>query len=74
MDICDCNDKITWFDEPGLICYDDSMVGEMTLKQAVEEYKDVYLAYRNYAERTRKEYTNDLEDMVEYLGRVGLIM
>jgi site-specific recombinase XerD len=48
------------------------MVGEMTLKQGVEEYKDVYLAYRNYAERTREEYTNDLEDLVEYLKRVGV--
>ena len=45
----------------------------MTLKQAVEEYKEVYLAYRNYAPRTREEYTNDLEDMVEYLARVGVI-
>lgn len=44
----------------------------MTLKQAVVEYRDVYLAYRNYAPRTREEYTNDLEDLVKYLNRVGV--
>jgi site-specific recombinase XerD len=49
------------------------MVGELTLKQAIEEYKDVYLAYRNYAQRTRVEYTNDLGDLFEYLGRVGIV-
>lgn len=39
----------------------------ITLKQGIDEYKDIYLAYRNYAERTRVEYSNDIEDLVEFL-------
>jgi len=31
-------------------------VGDLNLKQAVEEYRDIYLAYRNIAQRTREEY------------------
>lgn len=48
------------------------MKGDINLTQAVEEYKDIYLAYRNYATRTRVEYVNDIEDMVKYLDGVGV--
>lgn len=48
------------------------MKGDICLKQAVEEYKDIYLAYRNFAPRTRVEYVNDIEDMVKYLDGVGV--
>jgi site-specific recombinase XerD len=46
------------------------MKGELALKQAIEEYKDIYMAYRNFAQRTREEYVNDLEDLVEFLERM----
>lgn len=48
------------------------MKGELNLKQAIEEYRTIYLAYRNFAQRTREEYVNDLEDMVEFLERKGI--
>jgi hypothetical protein len=35
-------------------------MGEMTLLEALDEYKNVYMAYRNFAERTREENQNDL--------------
>ncbi len=47
------------------------MVG-MTLQEALDEYKNVYMAYRNFAERTREEYINDLEDLVEFLEKLGV--
>ena len=43
-------------------------MGDLDLKQAIGEYRDIYLAYRNFADRTRGEYINDLEDLVEFLG------
>jgi integrase/recombinase XerD len=46
-------------------------MGEMTLKEALEEYIGVYMAYRNFAERTRVEYSNDLSDLVRYLEKSG---
>jgi site-specific recombinase XerD len=47
-------------------------MGEMTLKEALDEYKNVYMAYRNFAPRTRVEYQNDLEGFIEFLGRSGI--
>src|SRR3990172_9604846 len=47
-------------------------MGEITLRKALEDYKTVYMAYRNFAERTRVEYQNDLEDLVEYLEKSGI--
>jgi site-specific recombinase XerD len=46
------------------------MTGELSLKKAIEEYRDIYMAYRNFAQRTRVEYVNDLEDLVEFLVRM----
>ena len=48
------------------------MEGEISLKHAVDEYREIYLAYRNFAQRTREEYVNDLEDLVEFLGGMGI--
>jgi integrase/recombinase XerD len=48
-------------------------MGEITLKQALDEYVSVYMAYRNFAERTRIEYSNDLEDLVGYLEKSGVM-
>lgn len=47
-------------------------MGEITLRQAIDEYKDIYMASRNFAERTRVEYFNDLEDLIRFLEQLGL--
>jgi len=47
-------------------------MGNITLREALDEYKNVYMAYRNFAERTRVEYQNDLENFIEFLGRSGI--
>jgi site-specific recombinase XerD len=50
----------------------NSMKGEIGLKQAIVDYRDIYLAYRNFAQRTRVEYVNDLEDLVKYIDGIGV--
>ncbi len=47
-------------------------MGEMTLWGVLEEYKNVYMAYRNFAERTREEYKNDLENFIVFLEKSGI--
>ncbi len=47
-------------------------MGEITLRKALDDYKTVYMPYRNFAERTREEYLNDLEDLVEFLEKSGI--
>ncbi len=47
-------------------------MGEMTFRQALEEFKTVYLPARNYAARTRKEYVNDIGELVTFLEQVGI--
>src|SRR5687767_9013478 len=47
-------------------------MGDITLKKALDDYKTVYMAYRNFAERTRVEYLNDLEDLVGFLEKSGI--
>jgi site-specific recombinase XerD len=59
------------FDELRLICYDGSMV-DITLRKALDDYITIYMAYRNFAERTRVEYQNDLEDFVGFLEKSGM--
>ncbi len=44
-------------------------MGEITLRKALVDYRTIYMAYRNFAERTRVEYLNDLEDFVEFLEK-----
>src|SRR5215210_3411489 len=46
-------------------------MGEITLRKALDDYKSIYMPYRNYADRTRIEYLSDLEDFLEYLGQSG---
>src|SRR6266498_227275 len=48
-------------------------MGEMTLQEALDEYKNVYMAYRNFAERTRVEYLNDLEDLTAFMAKTGIL-
>src|SRR5215216_7893070 len=46
-------------------------MGGITLRKALDDYKSIYMRYRNYADRTRIEYLSDLEDFLEYLGQSG---
>src|SRR5688500_978929 len=48
-------------------------MGEMTLRQALNEFRTVYLAFRNYASRSREEYINDVEDLISFLEKSGII-
>ena len=47
-------------------------MGQISVKQGIEDYKEIYLRYRNFADRTRIEYVNDLLDMARYLEGVGV--
>ena len=47
-------------------------MGEMTLQTALDEYKNIYMPYRNFADRTRVEYLNDLEDWTTFLAKAGI--
>jgi site-specific recombinase XerD len=47
-------------------------MGNITLRKALDDYKMVYMPYRNFAERTREEYQNDLEDLVGFLEKSGI--
>jgi integrase/recombinase XerD len=47
-------------------------MGETTLRQALDAYKTIYMPYRNFANRTRIEYQNDLEDLLKYLQRLSV--
>jgi integrase/recombinase XerD len=45
---------------------------EITLRKALDDYKNVYMPYRNFADRTRVEYQNDLESLVRFLEQSGI--
>jgi site-specific recombinase XerD len=47
-------------------------MGEITLRKALDDYKIVYMPSRNFAQRTRTEYLNDLEDLIQFLEQLGL--
>ncbi len=47
-------------------------MGETTLRQALDDYKKIYMAYRNFADRTRVEYQNDIEDLLKFSERSGI--
>lgn len=47
-------------------------MGEITLRQALDEYEKIYMASRNFAKRTRVEYLNDLEDLMKFLKQLGI--
>ena len=44
----------------------------ITLRKALDDYKIVYMPSRNFAQRTRTEYLNDLEDLIQVLEQLGL--
>ena len=47
-------------------------MGEITLQQALDEFKTICMPSRNFAIRTRKEYLNDLEDLLRFLETTGV--
>jgi site-specific recombinase XerD len=47
-------------------------VGDITLKKALGDYATIYMPYRNFAQRTREEYQNDLEDFIEFAEKSGV--
>lgn len=47
-------------------------MGEITIRKALDDYKTVYMPYRNFADRTREEYQNDIEDFVGFLEQKGI--
>jgi site-specific recombinase XerD len=48
-------------------------MGGMTLREEFEEYKSVYLGTRNYSEKTRVEYSHDVEELVAFLEKTGIV-
>jgi integrase/recombinase XerD len=44
-------------------------MGNETILKALSDYIAVYMAYRNFADRTREEYQNDLEQFMEFLEK-----
>lgn len=47
-------------------------MGEITLQQALSEFKTVYMPARNLAARTRVEYANDLKGFIDFLEPLGV--
>jgi hypothetical protein len=47
-------------------------MGEITLQQALEEFKTVYMPARNLAARAREEYSNDLKGFIDFLEKAGV--
>jgi integrase/recombinase XerD len=47
-------------------------MADITLRKALSDYIAIYMAYRNFAQRTRVEYQNDLEDLGRYLEKSGI--
>jgi integrase/recombinase XerC len=45
---------------------------DLALRDALEAYQSIYMPSRNFAERTRREYLHDLEDLVGFLEKSGL--
>jgi integrase/recombinase XerD len=45
---------------------------DITLRKALDDYKTIYMPYRNFADRTRVEYQNDLEVFIEFLRQSGI--
>lgn len=45
---------------------------DLSLTEALELYQNIRMPSRNLAERTRIEYTNDLEDLIGFLEETGV--
>jgi len=39
----------------------------ISLDESPKEYNEIFLSYRNFAPRTRKEYINDISDLIKFL-------
>src|SRR5688500_11059306 len=47
-------------------------MGDITLRKALDDYKTIYMPYRNFADRTRVEYQSGLEGFIAFLERAGI--
>src|SRR5215211_4866091 len=47
-------------------------MGNITLRKALDDYKSIYMPYRNFADRTRVEYQNDLVGFIGFLEQSGI--
>src|SRR5262245_57931546 len=47
-------------------------MGDITLREVLEEYKNIYVASRNFAHKTRVEYLSDIEDLICFLQQQGI--
>src|SRR5687768_2968466 len=47
-------------------------MGEITIRKALDDYKTIHMPYRNFSDRTREEYQNDLEDFIRFLVQKGM--
>ena len=47
-------------------------MGDISLRKALDDYKSVHMPYRNFADRTREDYENDLKKFVEFLEGAGV--
>lgn len=47
-------------------------MGEISLRKTLDDYKAVHMPYRNFSDRTRVEYQNDLESLITFLERSGI--
>jgi integrase/recombinase XerD len=45
-------------------------MGDISIRKALDDYKTVYMAYRNFADRTREEYLNDLGGFLDFLEKL----
>jgi len=41
----------------------------ISLDESLKEYNEIFLSYRNFAPRTRKEYINDISDLIKFLKK-----
>ncbi len=47
-------------------------MGDISLRRAIDEYESIYLASRNFVQRTREIYLSDLENLIRFLLQLGL--
>jgi len=48
------------------------MYGDITLREAVQQYKDIYMASRNFAQQTRVEYLKDIQNLISFLEKINV--
>jgi|KBSSwiStaDraftv2_1062776.scaffolds.fasta_scaffold9379403_1 hypothetical protein len=44
-------------------------MGELKLRESLDDYKSIYMTYRNSADRAKVDYQNDLQDFSEFLAK-----